>query len=199
MDYNTFILVCTIAQFIVAIIAILLSVVFFISAKNAEKETVKALAGIQGQTDTLKDITSKQMTRLIKNLTEHRPIDEILKIISQVKEQPNKSLQLELKELEVEQLTASAIEGYIGAYYYSAVANCWIQGYIADESISDVYGEEGLNYIKQLVDISYQDFHNLKTILDKVHHTRLQTNPAYNYYTATNNFWASYVTSSSFK
>lgn len=120
MDLNTILTISNLAQGALAVLAIVLSVIFFISAKNSEKSTSNALENIKAQTEILRDITAKQMTRLIKSATDQRPIDEIITLITTVKSIPDSNL-LQIKEQEVRSLTTQAIEGYIGSYYYSAV------------------------------------------------------------------------------
>lgn len=63
-------LVAGIVSVVVAVIAIGLSVAFYISARNAEKAVGTELAGIKAQTGTLEKIAGQQLSRLTKVVSE---------------------------------------------------------------------------------------------------------------------------------
>jgi len=192
IDMNLIATFSSFISIILGIIAIWLSLHFYDKAKQSEKNVEKALEGIQAQANMLKDITSKQMTRLIKGVTEQKPIDDILAIISTVRNVPENSLNLQLQQQEIEALTAQAIEGYIGAYYYSAVSNFMAQILLPDVASYD-QNNQNHAYVKSVVDISCRDFYNLHNLLSRVEATRIQNNPVYSYYQAVEQIWASRV------
>ena len=180
-----------IAQFFIAMIAIALSVVFFLSAKKAEREASNALEAIKAQTKTLSDITSRQMSRLIKNVTEQKPVEDILKIIVTMGGL-KAPLGHELKTQEVEQLTATAIEGFLGSYYYCMITNILTQYLLPYEN--DYYsGNDTHKSMRDIMDLSNRDFHNIDNVIKKIDSTRIQTNLAYSYYQAVVEGWGIYV------
>ena len=180
-----------IAQFFIAMIAIALSVTFFLSAKRAEKEASNALEGIKAQTKTLENITAKQLARLTKHMTEQKPIDDLLKFMETVKGLPAEShLDFQLRQ-QTEQLRATTIEGYIGSYYYSAVTNAFVQSSLPDKD--EFKPEDPIHtLIKQLIDMSKRDFDTIGRVLKTIDPLEIQQNPAYSYYTAAES-WAIYV------
>lgn len=192
LDMNMVAFISGVVSVILGFLAIALSVVFYIQAKGAEKETAKTLERIQAQAETLKDITAKQMTRLIKHATDQRPIEEILTIITSVKNFPDTNLQLHLQQQEINALTTQAIEGYIGSYYYSAVANCLLQFYLPDAQNFDETNQTHI-FTKTMIDTSYNDFNNLKILFGKINKTLVQNSPVYSYYTSAEQFWTPLV------
>jgi hypothetical protein len=188
IDMNTLSFFSGGMSIVLGFIAIALSVYFYTQAKNSEKETSNALERIKAQTETLQKITAKQMNQFIKHATEQRPIEEILTIISSVKNIPDTNMQLQLQQNEIAALTTQAVEGYIGSYYYSAVANCVLQYYLPDVNRFDDTNEFHV-LIKAIIDISSQDFNNLTTLLGKVNSTLIQNSPVYSYYTSAEQFW----------
>jgi hypothetical protein len=189
-DFTNF--VVGIISFALGILAFCLSIYFFNKAKEAEKATTNALEAIKAQTETLKDITAKQMTRLIKNVTEQKqPIEEFLTIITAVRDIPQNNVQLQLKDREIETLTSQAIEGYIGAYYYCACTNVWAQFYLPE--ISEFNNDDPFHtLVRGIVDLSARDFHNLKGILSKVPGL-IQSSSVSTYYDAAEREWAGLV------
>lgn len=192
IDMNMLAFISGVVSVILGFLAIALSVVFYIQAKAAEKETEKTLERIQAQAEMLKGITDKHMTRLIRHATEQRPIEEILTIITSVKNFPDTNLQLHLQQQEINTLTTQAIEGYIGSYYYSAVANCLLQFYLPDAQNFDNTNQTHI-FTKTMIDTSYNDFNNLKTLLGRIKQNLIQDNSAYSYYTSAEQFWTPLV------
>ena len=192
MDMNMVAFISGVVSVILGFLAIALSVVFYIQAKTAEKETTKTLERIQAQAEMLKSITDKHMTRLIRHATEQRPIEEILTIITSVKNIPDTNLQLQLQQQEINALTVQAVEGYIGSYYYSAVTNCLLQPYLPAAENFDSNNEFHI-FVKTLIDMSHMDFNNLKTLFTRVNQTLIQNNPVFSYFTSAEQFWSPLV------
>ncbi|MCX5709666.1 MAG: hypothetical protein NT088_02920 [Candidatus Omnitrophica bacterium] len=189
MDMNMVAFISGVVSVILGFLAIALSVIFYIQAKATEKETAKTLERIQAQAETLKSITDKHMTRLIRHATEQKPIEEILTIIATVKNLPDTNLQLHLQQREIDALTAQAIEGYIGSYYYSAVTNCLLQFYLPDAKSFDSTNP-GHVFTKTMIDTSLGDFNNLKILFGRINQALIQSSPVYSYYTSAEQFWS---------
>ncbi len=192
IDMNLISTLAGLVSIALGVLAIWLSIYFYNQAKNSEKQTATTLAEIKAQAETLKDITAKQMTRLIKHATDQRPIEEILTIITSVKNFPDTNLQLHLQQQEINALTTQAIEGYIGSYYYSAVANCLLQFYLPDAQNFDDTNQTHI-FTKTMIDMSYNDFNNLKVLFGKINRALVQSSPVYSYYTSAEQFWAPLV------
>lgn len=181
-----------IISLVLGVLALALSLYFYNKSKDSEKAASNTLEAIKAQTEMLKDITQKQLSRLIKNVTEQKPVEEFLTIITAMRDTPQSTLQLHLKDQEIETLTAQAIEGYIGAYFYCAVANAWSQTYLPE--MENFNSEDSLhNLVRNLVDASARDFHNIESLLARVHPTRIQSNPVASYYNSTQQHWAALV------
>ena len=140
-----------IAQFFIAMIAIALSVTFFLSAKKAEKEASNALEAIKAQTKTLENITSRQLTRLTKHVTAQKPLDDLLKIMETVKGLPESHLDFQLREQEIEQLRTASIQVTIGCHYYSAVTNVIAQSLLPDKDNFDS-SDNTHNSVKNIIE-----------------------------------------------
>lgn len=65
----------SVASTVLAVVAIWLSIHFFVKGKDSEKAVEKALEGIKAQTDTLQKVASRQLDRLTRYATEPRPAD----------------------------------------------------------------------------------------------------------------------------
>jgi len=169
----------SIAGIVLSVCAIGLSFWFYDKAKDAEQRTLAALEGIKSQTETLKDITAKQMGKLIRSATEVRPMDEIITLIATFRDFP--SPQIQLKDAQISSLTAQSIEGYIGAFFYASFSN--LLGQINLPKIED-YDEKNPVHltIKGVVDKSSVDVANVGRILSQVDPKLIQASSVVGYY-----------------
>lgn len=176
--------------------AIWLSVHFYNQAKESEKQTSNLLARIEAQVDMLKGITAKQMSQLIRNVTDVKPIDEnILQIIAMIRPSPDSDNDIKLRDAQIEQLTGEAITAYIAAFFYSSVTNVFAQMQLPSK---EKYAENFAwsDAVKNLVDSSHKDVEILRGILSKVHQTRLEANSVYHLYQDAVSRWLPHVKNS---
>lgn len=192
IDMNLISTLAGLMSIVLGVFAIWLSIYFFNQSKNAERQTATRLAEIKAQAEILKDITAKQMTRLIRHATEQRPMEDIFTLISTVKNIPDTNIQLHLQQQEIANLTAQAVEGYIGSYYYSAVTNCLLQLYLPDAKSFDSNNQLH-TFVKTIIDMSYKDFNNLKALFASVSQDLIQNSPVSSYYISVEQFWSPLV------
>jgi hypothetical protein len=132
---DAFNLAASITSIILAVLAIILSLLFFVRGKDSERLVTNALEGIRTQTDALQKLTGRWMDRLTRYATE-RPGEETLLILMQTLREMPASLANVFRPpapadtADVEGLRAHAIIGYIGTFYYAALTNLWSQGYL---------------------------------------------------------------------
>lgn len=160
---------------ILAIVAISFSVHFYTQSKNTETNVINALSSIKAQVDTLQKLTGKWMDRLTKYATEPRGQTEAVAIVSALKELPA-SIAAQLPLLtqdrqEQPEMTDALITSYISIYYYVAVANYAMQGYLPP--LEDVIEDD---YWKKFLDLTYQDFLLIERLLNGIEPTRIQNN-----------------------
>lgn len=192
-NMETMSIVASLTSIIIAIMAIILSTVFFINAKNAETNSSSALASIKAQTNALQEITARQLDRLTKHITEDNPYkDLLLKTKDAVASNITGDYinQLEIEKAEKEQLIAELVDIYLGLYFYCAVTNVATQYYLPSIGM---YAENPSSYetVKGILDRSYLDFRSIQqTLAERVHETRIKRSAFYGFYTVTNEHWA---------
>ena len=175
--------------------AIALSVYFYDKAKNAERETAKALEAIRAQSDALQRLTGKWMDRFTRHATEPKPADEgLLTLVSAVANLPT----LILTHLRVqpesgdpgneEALRSAVVDGYIALYYYTALANVASQALLPPEEDFDP-GEPRHGELKRIVDSSAADFDYMARTLQGIHGNRLASSPYVRLLTEARDVW----------
>ena len=73
LDSNTISLIASATSIILALLAIILSVWFFVLSKKTEKESSNSLTKIETQADSLQKLTGRWMDRLTKYVTTDKP------------------------------------------------------------------------------------------------------------------------------
>ena len=80
----------SIVSVVLAVLAIILSIWFFILAKNSEKDVAGSLAKIETQAESLQKLNARWMDRLTRFVTEERPrpaeesIPQLIAILAQL-------------------------------------------------------------------------------------------------------------------
>jgi len=182
-------LAASITSIVLAVVAILLSVLFFFNAKAAESSATNALEGIKGQTSALQELTRRWMDRLTRAVTTVRPQDEMLmQVVAAITNMPSTmSANLAPDRSHVDALTNSTVHGYIGAYYYAALANVVVQSHLPPLGRYNDNAELN-NIIKRLVDSSCSDAHTFRNLLNS-DRTRLENSPAFPWFQEAENNW----------
>lgn len=169
-----------VVSLILGVFAILLSVYFFMKAKDSEKETARTLEAIKVQTEALQKLTGRWMDRLTRYATEPRPADEgLMQLVSAMANLPTTIL-THLRVTTTTQATSSndealigeLVDSYIALYYYVAIANVTAQTLLPSMEAFDTSVPEHSN-VKRLVDQTHTDFQYITNLVASVHASRL--------------------------
>jgi len=169
----------SITSIILAVLAIILSLVFYGKSKDSERAVSSALEGIRAQTDALQRLTGRWMDRLTRYATEPKPADETLIILTQlIREFPVHIAtvlrpQAPGQQQDIAALQNEALLGYIGIYYYTALTNIWTQPYLPQGDTPPPAGDPA----RDIVDSSFADFFWLDRIINGLDPARVQASP----------------------
>ncbi len=179
---------------VLGVVALMVSAIFFVSAKNSEQAISAALEGIRAQTNTLSEISGKQLrdlTRVISRQVQQpeQPSDtlkaftEVMRSMREIDRggliQTNgqersvsgvvikdHGIPLLQNDVDREVLRDSMLTAYFAIYYHSAYANIFAQAYLPSET--DYQESEDLDrLVRQLLDLSAYDFTLVANALDK--------------------------------
>jgi len=200
LDTNTVSLIASATSIILALLAIILSVWFFVLSKKTEKESSSSLTKIETQADSLQKLTGKWMDRLTKYVTTDRPSplepaintmfsqlpQAIIQFITQTQIPSNKG---DLS-FTIEQYHITAIS----LYFYSAQTNYWCQRYLPHAKDFDE-NNDSHKLIRRIIDTSYADFHLIHNHLLNANQNDLSRSKVYNIYLETKDSLAQYIRS----
>lgn len=179
----------SIVSIALGLIAIAMSVYFYTQGKNTEQRVTNALEAIKAQTDTLQRLAARQMDRLIKGVIEpdasHSTIVfAALDVLRSIPENIASQLHAALKAPNERSMLPDAVMGYIGTYYYCAMANVALQTYLP------VFAElQPDNTARALVDQTFSDCNLLEGILNQFQPQALQASPLFHLYEEARNRW----------
>jgi len=163
-------LASSIASLILAILAIVLSIGFFVLSTKTERRSAESLTKISTQADSLQRIHARWMDRLTRYATEDRPSpnDSLVSSLTVLLSQLPQSLTAALRPNDTNQTNEQLIEEihtlYIALYFYSAQANFWSQFYIPTPEEFDE--SNGLHTLPvRITDMSAADFQCMADIL----------------------------------
>jgi len=115
----------SIVSVIVGVIAIMLSIYFFVTNRKTEKDVSNSLTKIETQAETLQRITGSQMDRLTKYVTEQKSsaIDEslpkLLAILTELPQTIFTQTQQVTGAIDEDTSINELISCYIGLYFYA--------------------------------------------------------------------------------
>jgi len=168
-------IVASFVSLIVSLLAIALSLYFYTQSKNTERQVAEALASIKAQTDALQKLTGRWMDRFTRAATEPKQPDEtLLLLFSAIREIPtNVASQIRTPGQELSpQILEMVVAAWIGTYFYAAVSNVALQGYLP--TLEEL---EPQDRVKQLVDQSYADCAIFEQRIASVDRRLLEANP----------------------
>lgn len=159
------------------LMAIALSLYFFVSSKNVEKATSNSLVKIENQADMLARLTSRQLDRLTRYVTQQHPT--ALEESSHVVELMSQYVAVQLKQFSTgedkEKLLNELVSCYIAVYFYTGHTNFWAQGYLPVPSLYDPTNPSQAA-ASRVVDASYADFLHMQKIFAGIDPKRLSEN-----------------------
>ena len=185
-------LVAGAVSIILGLVAIALSVWFFVQTKNTETATSRALEGIRSQTETLSKISGQQLKRLTDLLGEHvrapdttgDALKMLVAALENVASRPEKSfigsedvertptgdvirdhkIPLLPNEIDKDMVRDYLLTLFLSLYYYTAYANFFSQNHLPAEK--DYKEDNALHrMVRQLLDVSARDFQAIKAAL----------------------------------
>ncbi|GJL61162.1 MAG: hypothetical protein NPIRA03_40190 [Nitrospirales bacterium] len=192
-------IVASITSVLLALLAIWLSVYFFVINRKTEKEVSNSLMKIETQADILSKITGRQLDRLTKFVTQPKsqsdPLEEMIKVITELPRNLTSSLhslQQSPTPANNEQLLNELVTCYIGLYFYCAQANFWSQLSIPSK---DEFDEANVVQAtaRRIVNLSATDFDYVAKMLSTVDNARLQNSPVAHLLTETKLSWKDLV------
>lgn len=141
-------------------LAIWLSVTFYLNSKNAERNAAISVNKIEEATRTLSNLSLRMINRLTTAIITPKPTDEKLSDI--LREVKNTGLLVEGEEISgatKAQLEQFRIDNLIAAFYYCGLTNISTQFFLPS-TIGDIIGNEG---ITNIIDQSKNDYDILKS------------------------------------
>ena len=194
-------ILASVISVILGVVAIAVSIYFFVTNQKTEKNVSNSLTKIETQTDMLQKITGRQIDRLTKFVTEPKSsiIDESLPdIISRLTELPQTMLaqiQQSAGTGDESQLPFDTISCYIGLYYYTAQTNYWSQLCLPD--MDDFNQDNDFHQLaKRVVDLTASDFTFVANILKNFSAEEVESSQLKYLFDETQDFWKKYVRSS---
>lgn len=174
-------IVSSIVSVILGLLAIALSVYFFVQSKNTEKGVSNSLTKIETQAESLQKLTSRYLDRLTRYVTEDKPdamsesVPTLVAILSQLPQTITNTLMQVAPRDKTQELTTELYSCYIALYFYIAQTNYWSQFYLprASEFKED---DPFHTLVRRIVDMSAADFEVMANILNKCDQPKLQTN-----------------------
>jgi hypothetical protein len=183
--------------------AIWLSLHLYTRSKDAERAVTNGLEAIKAQSEDLQRLTGRWMDRFTRHATEPRPADEgLMMLVSTVANLPSAIL-TQLSALpqtsagpSQQALIQESIDGYIGLYYYSALANVLAQSQLPPEHEFDAQNQLHVG-IQAIIDGSASDFQLMANALTRADPARVQSSSLQHLLNAAINQWRPHVRSSS--
>jgi len=179
----------SIVSIALGLIAIAISLYFYTQGKNTEQRVTNALEAIKAQTDTMQRLSARQMDRLIKGVIEPDSsqstiVFAALDLLRAIPENVASQLQTALRALHGRSMQPDAVVGYIGAYYYCAMANVVLQGYLP--AFTELQSD---NTARPLVDQTFNDCNLLEGVLNEFQPQALQASSVFHLYQEARNRW----------
>jgi hypothetical protein len=193
-DIEIFNIVSTILSILLSFFAIAFGLWVYTISNKIDKQTALSLTKIETQARSLQEINAKWMDRLIRFVTSNRPNpldtigDSLVKFLADIpKTLVDISNQKQQKEVISDRLslTRDQMNTFaISLFFYTAQTNYWSQFYFPSES--ENRPEDPIQMLlKRIIDLSYDDFKVVETVLSKTSQDELKKNRHYDIYDGT--------------
>jgi hypothetical protein len=168
-------LASSIVSVILAVLAIVLSLIFYSASKQTESGVNASLTKIETQAEMLAKITGRQLDRLTKFATE-RPeqpevIPQMIEIIARLPQTLTATISQSASDNEA--LRDELVACYMVMYFYSVQTNFWCQSHLPPIESFDPNNQYHA-LIKRILDMSAADSAHMKGILDSIDGARLR-------------------------
>lgn len=173
-------IIASVVSVLLGLLAIGLSVYFFGHGRDTERAVSNSLTKIETQAEMLQKVTSRQMDRLTKYVTEDRPAEpdmaQTLIALLELARPLTANLQHSLGVADTERLATELVTCYIGLYYYTVQTNYWAQWHLP--AIVDFDETNQFHVlVKRVIDQSAVDFAAMARLLESVDRPRLDGSP----------------------
>jgi hypothetical protein len=197
---NVISIIAGISSIAISIIAIALSIVFYMAGRKTENSVSRSLVKIETQSDALQKLSGKQIDKLMQHAYESKTatsdvMGQMISILSQIPitittilrqpiDNPNQPTQDQIISL------------YAALYFYTAQSNYWSQYYLPKASEYD--SENAFHSLtKRIVDLSCADFSTIAGWLALCDQSLVENNSLYNsFIKETQETWRHFVRSS---
>jgi hypothetical protein len=159
-------LIASIFGIVTGIVALLLSVIFYLSARNSEKNNDQLLVEIKTSTALLTKLSMKHLDRLTTAIVAPRPTEE--KLVDAIKDLTSNSATVnnteEVGKPTKAQLEQWRVDNLFTSIYYAATTNLTTQALIALTPNTPEYTETFQTY-KSGLDVSAKDYRSIMSLI----------------------------------
>lgn len=197
---NTISILSGVFSISISVIAMVLSIVFYLAGRKTENSVSVSLAKIEAQTEALQKLSGKQIDKLMKHAFESNSNlsnnDAMVQLVSSLSQIPLTITTLIKQPIENTN-SEEVIVLYSALYFYTAQTNYWSQFYLPTAHDFDPDNETH-SLIKRIVDLSHEDFTKVANWLTYCDQNKLKSNnPLFSYIEVTRDTWRHSVRSSS--
>ncbi len=191
-------IVSSVVSVILAVLAIALSIYFFVQAKRSEQNVETSLAKIEAQADALQRINAKWMDRLTRYVTQEREasrdpaVPQLIQILAQIPNTLTATLTRNPENTSQDQLVNELYAAHIAIYFYTAQTNYWSQYYLPNAAEFDADDPFHAS-VKRVVDVSCADFEYIAGLLEKCDRAKLSQNRLVHLLNETQGTWRNHV------
>ena len=189
---NTISILSGVFSISISVIAIFLSIVFYLAGRKTEISVSNSLTKIETQTDALQKLSGRQIDKLMKHAFEGNPQnssnDTMMQIMSTLSQIPLTITTILRQPVENTNDTQKIADLYAALYFYTAQTNYWSQYYLPKASEFDETNEFH-TFTKRIVDLSDSDFVGVANWLSQCDQRLLSQSPLYSYFNVTKDIW----------
>ncbi|MDU0457830.1 MAG: hypothetical protein RW306_03765 [Geobacteraceae bacterium] len=196
---NTISILSGVFSIAISVIAIALSIAFYLAGRKTEISVSNSLTKIEAQTDALQKLSGRQIDKLMKhafdNSGQSSSTEAMTQIVSVLSQMPL-TITAMLKQPSVDPNKDDlVISLYAALYFYTAQTNYWSQYYLPKAVDFDPTNENHA-LIKRMVDLSDDDFRFVAETLTQFDPTLLANNMFSHLINETKETWRHAVKSS---
>lgn len=197
---NTISILSGVFSISISVIAIFLSIIFYLAGRKTEISVSTSLSKIETQTDALQKLSGRQIDKLMKHAFENNNgnsnNDTMLQLMSAFSQLPVTITTILRQPTESTNDAQTIADLYAALYFYTAQSNYWSQYYLPKAADYDETNEfDALT--KRIVDLSHTDFAAVANWLENCDQRLLAKSNLSEYLTVTKDKWRHNVRSSS--
>lgn len=196
---NTISILSGVFSISISVIAIFLSIIFYLAGRKTEISVSTSLTKIEAQTDALQKLSGKQIDKSMKHALDgannSNGNDAMAQIMSTLSQIPLTITTILRQPTENTNDAQTIADLYAALYFYTAQTNYWSQYYLPKASEFDSENEfDALT--KRIVDLSDSDFNGVANWLSQCDQRLLSQSTLWSYFKVTEEKWRHNVRSS---